>query len=49
MKILNWLLYIVGIGFCIAGVVGHLAAWGAAAMLFCAANVSRMSQKDRKK
>lgn len=48
MKILSWLLYIAGIGFGVAGFMGHDAAWAAAAICFFAATANVMSKKGGK-
>lgn len=49
MNALSWILYIVGIGFCIAGFKGHSAAWAAAAMCFFAATMNLVRKKREKK
>lgn len=49
MQILSWLLCIVGIGFGVAGFMGHDAAWAAAAICFFAATANAMSKKSREK
>lgn len=48
MKALSWLLYIVGIGFCIVGFTRHSAAWAAAAMCFFAATMNLVREKGGK-
>lgn len=49
MKALSWVLYIVGIGFCIVGFMGHSAAWAAAAMCFFAATMNLVRKKRGEK
>lgn len=48
MKILYIVLYVMAIGFCIAGFLGHSAAWAAAAVSFFAGSMVIIGQQKRK-
>lgn len=48
MEILSFILYVVGVGFCIAGFIGHSTAWVGAALCFFAATMIIIGQQKEK-
>lgn len=49
MKILYVLFFIVGVCFCVVGIMGHATAWGASALSFFAATMVALKQKKNDK
>lgn len=45
MNLLYWVLFIAAICFCVVGLMGHTAAWGAAALCFFAAVMIIVGQR----
>ncbi len=49
MKIISVMLYVAAVGFCVLGLIGHSAAWAAAALSFFAATMMMVGrQKDKR-
>ena len=47
MKVFYWVLLIVAVCFCVAGLMGHPAAWGAVALCFFAAVMAIVGQRKK--
>ena len=48
MRIIYWVLLIVGVCFCVGGFMGHTAAWGGSALSFFAATMIKTNNRKNK-